>query len=329
VHPISIGIPVYNQAATIADAIESVLAQNEKPREIVVSENHSTDGTREIVERYRDRVRIVRPPEHIGMAANWNFCVRACEGEWVGLCSGDDRLLPNYVKSFQMATALDPSAVFVMGGWEIADEVNGTVELHHLLSMGTITRPPRTLGMLLRGPKASFAAFSFRRTTFESIGGYDPAFHLNQDWMFQFEAAKHGSFIKVDELVARYRIRNRPDLAQRRVPLYLQDMTLYLSERIWQATAHGVASAEVNRAARAVWRHILRYIRVQGAELDANCEVRLREVARRLGEENAWRRWQSGTWTPGDPGAFQRWFRHRLRNVYTLVRHGRPTQSRL
>ena len=59
---ISIGIPVYNQVNTIADAIEAALAQTTSAMEIVVSENHSTDGTAEVVARYKDRIRICTPP---------------------------------------------------------------------------------------------------------------------------------------------------------------------------------------------------------------------------------------------------------------------------
>lgn len=76
----SVVIPVYNRARTIGDAIESVLSQQTTfPFNILVVDNHSTDGTSEAVERFKDDSRVVHlQPERtdLGIGGCWDFAVR-------------------------------------------------------------------------------------------------------------------------------------------------------------------------------------------------------------------------------------------------------------
>jgi hypothetical protein len=235
------------------------------------------------------------------MAANWNFCARSCVGEWIGLCSGDDMLLPAYVDSMWEGTRNDPAAVFVMGGWENFDELTGHAEPHYLLSMGRVTHHPKTLRNLLRGPKASFAAFCFRRSAFDIVGGYDERFHLIQDWMFQFDIAKLGSFVKVDKLVARYRITERPSIAEERWLLYTEDRINYLSNKIWKALDYGVTSAQIEEVAKSLLCDILREVRLRHVKLDKPAEASLNHLAVRVGLADQWEKWKIGKWMPPEP----------------------------
>ena len=74
---ISVGVPAYNQGQYLAETLDSLLCQAVPPTEIVVSDNHSTDQTPEILRQYEGRVRIIRPPEHLSMTAHWNFVVES------------------------------------------------------------------------------------------------------------------------------------------------------------------------------------------------------------------------------------------------------------
>src|SRR3954470_15735733 len=72
---VSIGLPVYNGARYIAEALESLLAQTYTAFELIISDNGSTDATRSICEEFaaRDgRVRYVRHETNRGLAWNWN-----------------------------------------------------------------------------------------------------------------------------------------------------------------------------------------------------------------------------------------------------------------
>ncbi|MGC9150217.1 MAG: glycosyltransferase family 2 protein [Microbacter sp.] len=75
----SVIIPVYNRAKTIADAVESALNQKTTfPYNVIVIDNHSTDGTTEILRRYKDEPRLLHLiPERmdLGIGGCWNVGV--------------------------------------------------------------------------------------------------------------------------------------------------------------------------------------------------------------------------------------------------------------
>jgi glycosyltransferase involved in cell wall biosynthesis len=92
---VSVCMITYNHARFIAQALDSALAQRTTfPCEIVVGDDCSTDGTREIVvdyqRRHPDRIRTVLPKRNVGVAANAASTFRACRGEYIALLEGDD-----------------------------------------------------------------------------------------------------------------------------------------------------------------------------------------------------------------------------------------------
>lgn len=76
-HEVSIIIPVRNRARTINDAIRSVLEQETSfPFNLIIIDNHSTDGTSEIIEQYKNDNRVIHLiPERtdLGIGGCWNL----------------------------------------------------------------------------------------------------------------------------------------------------------------------------------------------------------------------------------------------------------------
>ena len=92
---VSVCIPVYNSADTIARSITSVLSQSYHDFECVVVDDRSTDSTAEKVEAFTDgRIRIVRNESNIGFIANHNECLRHAHGELIQFVHDDNWLLP-------------------------------------------------------------------------------------------------------------------------------------------------------------------------------------------------------------------------------------------
>jgi glycosyltransferase involved in cell wall biosynthesis len=92
-------IDTYNHERFIAEAIESVLAQDfpASEMEILVVDDGSTDATPEIVRRYADRVRYIRK-ENGGQASALNLGFAEARGEIVAMLDGDDVWLPQKVR---------------------------------------------------------------------------------------------------------------------------------------------------------------------------------------------------------------------------------------
>ena len=95
-HPlVSVHMITYNHEPYIAEAIEGVLGQKtEFPIELVIGEDCSTDNTRAIVIEYQRKypqlIRLLLPSRNAGAIANGKAVVRACRGEYVAFCEGDD-----------------------------------------------------------------------------------------------------------------------------------------------------------------------------------------------------------------------------------------------
>ena len=92
---VSVCMTTYNHERYIAQAIESVLAQQTTfAVEVVVGEDCSADNTlkicREYEAQYPDRVRVVTSDSNIGMHANYRRTIEACRGEYIAMCDGDD-----------------------------------------------------------------------------------------------------------------------------------------------------------------------------------------------------------------------------------------------
>ena len=110
---ISLGIPVYNLAATIAETLASALEQLEPFDEIVVVDNHSTDGTGELLSAFADRATILRPPTHLAMGDNWDYCIKEMNSQWFSLLSGDDPLKPGFVAGVNADITAYPNAALI------------------------------------------------------------------------------------------------------------------------------------------------------------------------------------------------------------------------
>jgi glycosyltransferase involved in cell wall biosynthesis len=93
---LSVCIPSYNQCRYIGPALDSILAQSYTDFELLVVDDCSTDGTRELVAGRADRdrrIKVVAHPRNIGMVPNWNSCLAAARGEYVKFLFGDDILV--------------------------------------------------------------------------------------------------------------------------------------------------------------------------------------------------------------------------------------------
>jgi len=92
---VSVLATTHNHARYVAQMIESVLQQKTTfPFELVIGEDASTDGTREIVARYqRQAPGVVRPLFHeknLGVTRNTVCALEACKGKYIALLDGDD-----------------------------------------------------------------------------------------------------------------------------------------------------------------------------------------------------------------------------------------------
>lgn len=98
---VSVCIITYNQSSYITQTIEGVLMQQTKfPFEIIISDDCSTDGTREICKRYSkfnpDKVRLMLPSKNQGISRNFYNTLFNALGKYIAFCEGDDYWIDPY-----------------------------------------------------------------------------------------------------------------------------------------------------------------------------------------------------------------------------------------
>src|SRR5436189_410549 len=83
---ISVVVPMYNVAEYVADSLDSILRQPVSQFQIIVVDDASTDGSREIVEKYaaeHDRIQLVCLPERSGVSIARNVAMPLCTAPYV------------------------------------------------------------------------------------------------------------------------------------------------------------------------------------------------------------------------------------------------------
>ena len=111
---VSLGIPVYNGEKYLALALDSLVQQDYKDFEIIISDNASTDGTSEIYRAYaaRDsRVSYYRNEENVGSARNYERVFELSRGQFFKWCAHDDVCHPAFLSRCMAVMESAPSSV--------------------------------------------------------------------------------------------------------------------------------------------------------------------------------------------------------------------------
>jgi glycosyltransferase involved in cell wall biosynthesis len=111
---LTIGMPVYNNAATLAAALDSLLAQTFADFRIVISDDASSDETAAIAHRYAerdDRISYVRQARNLGYYGNYKFVLDRADTPFFMWAAGDDRWEPTFVEANLTALRRDANLV--------------------------------------------------------------------------------------------------------------------------------------------------------------------------------------------------------------------------
>lgn len=112
---VSIGLPVYNGARYLRSALDSLLAQDYKDFEIIISDNASDDETENICRDYaaRDaRIRYSRVEQNMGPVWNAVRTYESARGEYFLLAAHDDLRHPQYLSRCVAELERNPRALF-------------------------------------------------------------------------------------------------------------------------------------------------------------------------------------------------------------------------
>lgn len=175
---VSVVIPAYNAALTIARALDSVLNQTVVPAEIVVVDDGSADDTLDIVRRYGDRIRCVAQTNS-GAAAARNTGARLCTRPLIAFLDADD-VWHHQKTERQLAVFGAHPEVAICRTHSSRFDSRATLE--------ATTPVAETPALLVNDFRKVFLMPYFgtptvmmRRDVFEACGGFDPSFETGED----------------------------------------------------------------------------------------------------------------------------------------------------
>ncbi len=220
---VSVVIPVFNAERFLAETMESVFRQSYPDLEIIVVDDGSTDGSRQVIESFGARVRLEVGPNR-GASAARNRGTALARGVFVQYLDADDLLAPkaiaNRVEALHRSGAdvaysdwqrLEESGA---GEFTPAEVVARTVEsVDPVLEIALFTDfwcPPATL--------------LYRRSIVEQIGGWNETLPVIQDARFLLDAALCGArFVHVPGVGAFYRVHGGSSLSRRNRAAFVRD----------------------------------------------------------------------------------------------------------
>jgi glycosyltransferase involved in cell wall biosynthesis len=214
---VSILIPTFNQDVSLLRAcIESSSAQKFQNLEIIVSDNHSTNEAPSFLASLKDgRIKVVSPPEHLSMKANFHFCASCSSSEYISFLSSDDVLLPGAIQKLVSVLERFPRAAFACGN-VLRHETMPTGDFATYL----IRRPRGHEPRELEGDEAAGFFFPWRsqstwmvgnlirRAAYVQTGGLAQSnLEVASDVWLTRRLLDHGTFVYVDEPLALFRVR--------------------------------------------------------------------------------------------------------------------------
>jgi glycosyltransferase involved in cell wall biosynthesis len=201
---VAVVIPVFNGANTISRAIDSALSQNfEGQFEIVVVNDGSTDGTAEVLKRYRGRIRIL-DQQNRGPAVARNAAVAQSSAEYVAFLDADDAFVPGKLARTVPRLASNQNAVMLFhdavalnrDGHEVAQSYVWPERAH----------APSMDEMLSKWWPIVPSTVVMRRFSFEACGGFCEEFKAPgyEDPDLWIRAREYGEFIYLPERLTYY-----------------------------------------------------------------------------------------------------------------------------
>jgi glycosyltransferase involved in cell wall biosynthesis len=177
---VTVIIPCYNREKYIRETIDSALAQTYPNTEIVAVDDGSTDSTREVLESYGHRIRVLEHPGGVnkGQSAAINLGLQSTQSEYVAILDSDDLFVPEKVERQAEYLEQHPEVGLVYSnGWAMSE--NGK-RLYKFYGNGHVekSKPERVLlGCYFLLPNNALV----RRSVFNLVGGFDESLRSGQD----------------------------------------------------------------------------------------------------------------------------------------------------
>lgn len=247
---ISVIVPVYRGESTLSGALESLLNQAEETLEILVLDDGSPDGSRQIAERIAaeavPETVVVHSRPNRGLAATLNWGISLAIGEFVARQDQDDLVLPGRLRKQRAFLEAHPDVALV-GTWAhiyVGDHPSDRYHRH------PTTDDALRLELLFDNPFVH-SSVMMRADVVRSLGGYseDRNRQPPEDYELWSRIARHHRVANLPEVLTVYR--EMPGSMSRvgENP-FSKNVIKIASENLEQALGHQFSSADCSALAK-------------------------------------------------------------------------------
>jgi glycosyltransferase involved in cell wall biosynthesis len=265
---VSVHMITYNHAPFIAKSIEGVLNQKTSfPFELVIGEDCSTDGTREIVFKYEnehlDIIRVITSDKNVGAHENDLRTTAVCRGKYVAFCEGDDywhhteklQKQVEYLESHpECGMVFADCDIYDQNSQKFARQVRYTagyrslikIDIEQILGDQKLCRWPWTCSAIVR------------RDFYEKIIESDPYLFLSKTFLLSdvslwAELSLVGDVIYMPESLATYRVNDESASHSRDPRKHLLFWKSVCEMKMYLCDKHHL-SKDLRRTSESLWR---------------------------------------------------------------------------
>ena len=188
-HPgrVSVIIPVHNGERFLAEALNSVYAQDYRPIEVIVVDDGSEDRSARIASSH-EGVTVISQ-QNLGLAAARNTGIAAATGEFIAFLDADDLMLPNKLSEQVGYMRVHPEVGCTLAAWQnFGDDVDEEVPepVPPPSRPLNVTRPEALVHLRAGGISAVI-----KRDALDIVGRFDTSFDFAEDldWLFRLREA--------------------------------------------------------------------------------------------------------------------------------------------
>ena len=202
---ISVILATHNSERFILEALQSVFKQKFKPFEVIIADDHSSDGTIKKVQKTYPEVKIVRSRGH-GVSAARNTAIKYASGDYIANLDSDDIWLSN--KLLEQAPYLEPKKIVICQAINFEEYQPGSKQ-----SLGKAYPEDKIDAiedLLVIGKRIPGSSWIIARKSFREVGMLNESLRVGEMYDFFARAMHFGySFFNVDECLVYRRLHDR------------------------------------------------------------------------------------------------------------------------
>jgi glycosyltransferase involved in cell wall biosynthesis len=210
---ISVVLPNYNHAEYIGEALEAILSQSVRPKEVIVVDDNSTDGSIAVIEKFLRQdsiIRLIRNERNRGVVYSMNRALKIATGDYVNFAGADDKIKPGlFEKSINILQTFPQAGLSSTDPTFLDSDTGEIIEMKFQFSkIPRYFSPKEFRSLLKREITFSFPTNTvlYKRTALMEESEFRPELRWYCDWFTAFVIAFRYGFCYIPENLGIFRM---------------------------------------------------------------------------------------------------------------------------